>query len=459
MTRYTSCSWILIALVAALSHNLFAQPAVQAPDDEVLTHMLDLVSTDNKKQKKAARWLGDLKDISVVPAFIDAMQLVKFPSEFDKVLRDLTDQKIDYNWPKWHLWLIEQQDFQAHPAYRSFKRALFTGVDPDIGRLLDLQHPGSIRWEEIVWGGVKRDAIPPLDQPLSMAADKAFYMKDSEEVFGISVGGKSLAFPVRILEWHEMANVVIAGTPVSLVYCVLCGTAIAYHGQLENGRQYDFGTSGLLYRSNKLMYDRQTRSLWSSFDGQPVIGPLINRNIRLKRLPVVRTSWRDWVLRHPDTRVLDIETGFDRQYKGNQHYQAYLRSNRMMFPVAGQDKRLKAKDWVYGLDMSGAEKAYPVNDLKDYPVLNDRVAATNVVLIRDDKFTIRAYYRGEYHFQATESRGMISDANGAQWEVREDQLFLTDDKKLERIPGQLAFWFAWYAFHPETAVFGKTAAE
>ena len=131
-----------------------------------------------------------------------------------------------------------------------------------------------------------------------------------QSIYGISLNGDDRAYPLRIMDWHEMANDIVGGVPVSLAYCTLCGAGIAFDGRVPAGDSsesttYTFGSSGFLYRSNKLMYDRQSRTLWNQFTGQPVLGPLADEDISLELLPVVLTTWKDWVDQHPDTQVLD----------------------------------------------------------------------------------------------------------------------------------------------------------
>src|SRR5262249_16913321 len=155
------------------------------------------------------------------------------------------------------------------------------------------------------------DGIPALDNPRMIAADAAAYLNSDDPVFGIEINGDARAYPLRIANWHEMVNDIVGGVPVSLAYCTLCGAGILFDGRVEGPDQpFTFGSSGLLYRSNKLMYDRQTRSLWSQFSGRPVVGPLTGSGVELHLLPVMLTSWAQWRLLHPETRVLSLDTGF-----------------------------------------------------------------------------------------------------------------------------------------------------
>ena len=451
--RLTVLAFLLFALTGGM---LLAQDAFKPTDTAILEKMQELASTDRKVQSRAAEWLGELKDLSVLPPMLDVMQILPFPEKFDQVLRKVTGQRIYHNWPKWAEW-FGQQDLKPHPAYREFKRYLFGGIDPEFVRFFDLQHPGNIRWDEVIWGGVKKDGIPSLDNPNMIAAQSAFYLEDKDEVFGLVVDEVAHAYPLKILNWHEMVNTTIGETPVTLVYCTLCGSAIPYIRRLSEKLTLTFGTSGLLYRSNKLMYDRKTRSLWSALYGRPVIGPLVGRGIELEHLPVVRMRWGDWKTLHPASMVLDVHTGHNRNYDRNSHYEAYFRSDRTMFPIAWRDKQIKAKEWVYGLQLDSLTRAYPLKQLKDHPVVNDVIGERRIVLLSNSKhYTVRAYESANLDFSGFDDAGYLNDAIGRQWEVKEEALReIGGDGRLMRLPGHLAFWFGWYSFYPETEVWGK----
>ncbi|MGH2428630.1 MAG: DUF3179 domain-containing (seleno)protein, partial [Candidatus Limnocylindria bacterium] len=209
-------------------------------------------------------------------------------------LEQLTGEEFSHVWPDWVDW-YGATDLEPPPGFAAWKGRLLGGIDPAIGEFLADPGDAAIRIEEIVWGGVRVEGIPPLEQPAMLAADEASYLEPDEPVFGIALDGEARAYPLRIMDWHEMANDTIAGVPFSLAYCTLCGAGIAWDNRAPDGETYDFGTSGLLYRSNKLMYDRQTRSLWNQFTGTPVVGELAGREgLELDLLPIVLTSWDSW---------------------------------------------------------------------------------------------------------------------------------------------------------------------
>ena len=227
-------------------------------------------------------------------------------------------------------------DDSATPAYLRFKQALFAGQFEDMAEMMDPEAEIVIDAREIQWGGVRVDGIPPLEFPTQVLPDEAAeWINDTDVVVGVEIDGDARAYPIRIIAWHEMVNDTIGGVPVSLAYCTLCGSPILFDGRVGS-EVYRFGTSGLLYRSNKLMYDRNTRTLWNQFSGKPAWGPLVGQDIRLKVLPVVVTTWGDWYARHPDTTVLGINTGFVRDYGPGVAYNDYFNSPLTWFNVPGR---------------------------------------------------------------------------------------------------------------------------
>ena len=197
------------------------------------------------------------------------------------------------------------------------------------------------------------------------------------------MNGEARAYPKRILAWHEMARDRLGGVELTLVYCTLCGSAIPYESEV-GGQLRTFGTSGFLYRSNKLMFDEETRSLWSTLEGKPVIGELVNSGLRLQSHPIVTTGWKEWKSDHPDTTVLSLHTGYPRDYSEGAAYREYFSTDRLMFSVPKRDPRLKNKDEVLVMRLSsGAGKqqdripiAISVAFLEKHPVYQARLGGS-----------------------------------------------------------------------------------
>ncbi len=206
-----------------------------------------------------------------------------------QTLTKLTGQEMN-NWNDAMLWQEIHPQIKPNPSFQAFKLDVFNRIDPNFTRFLGKGRADpknlKIRLEEIVWGGVQVDGIPSLDNPQLIKAERADYLKDSDPVFGVSINGDVRAYPLRIMGWHEMFNETIGGVPVALAYCTLCSAGILFETQVEGrNKPLVFGSSGFLYRSNKLMFDRETDSLWNQFTGEPVSGPLVKSGIKLKNTP------------------------------------------------------------------------------------------------------------------------------------------------------------------------------
>ena len=363
-------------------------------------------------------------------------------------LSRLTGKEMN-NWNDAMLWQEVHPEIRPDASFQAFKLDVFNRIDPAFMRFLgkDRADAGKmkIRLEEIVWGGVQVDGIPSLDNPKLIPAAEAGYLKDSDPVFGVSINGDARAYPLRIMGWHEMFNETIGGVPVALAYCTLCSAGILFETQVEGRRKpLVFGSSGFLYRSNKLMFDRETDSLWNQFTGEPVSGPLVKSGIRLKIRPVTITTWKAWRAANPNTKVLSLETGFDRNYGSGIVYADYFASAELMFPAFVRDEsKVKRKDYVFGIRELDVARAWPLTAFAKEKIINDSFAKRPIVLIGDAKTrTVRAYERGGNIFSAGKG-GTSFEGGGKVWQMTEDALVGPGGEKLDRIAGHLAFWFAW----------------
>lgn len=351
-------------------------------------------------------------------------------------------------WYEW-LWSI---DAGEHPDYAEFKAWLYAQIDPRFREYFDNHPKTTIRLDEIRWGGVRRDGIPPLDHPKMIAARGATYLQDDNVVFGVDIDGDVRAYPKRILAWHEMVRDTIAGRELNGVYCTLCGSMILYDTTID-GVHRELGTSGFLYRSNKLMYDAATKSLWSTLTGTPVVGPLVGKGIVLKPLYLVTTTWGEWRRRHPDTQVLSLDTGYERDYSEGAAYRDYFATQRLMFNVPKLDDRLANKAEVLAVrvaEASGMHVAVAADFLVAHPVYHDRVATTNFVVLTDASGANRVYDARDATFVSWNGTDTARDHDGGVWKVTESRLIGPRGEARERLPAHRAFWFGWYAAYPDT---------
>lgn len=454
------------------------------PDDLATSYMYDLSSRDRDRGSAALEAVLDAQDERFISVLIEVMRGTEvgmfLGTDYDttvSALENLSGETFGANWPAWVEW-YGGTDLLPPPGFTGWKGDMLTFIDPRFADFLQDDVPSQIRVEEIQWGGVSVDGIPALDHAPMVPADQIDYLLPGEPVFGVAINGDARAYPLRIMDWHEMANDVVGGVPMSLAYCTLCGAGIAFDGRASNGGTYDFGSSGFLYRSNKLMYDRQTRTLWNQLTGEPVLGELVEDDIELSLLPVVLTSWEDWLAQHPETQVLELETGYERYYLPGAAYGDYFSSTSTMFPVWQRGEQLDTKDRIYTLRIDGRPKAYPLNDILFEGVVNDQIGETNVVLVAnrgrvmvrgenlrvglviyDSGGEVRAFDRGDGVFAATDDPDVVVDAQGGQWQVTEDALIGPEGQIAPRINGHLAYWFGWFAFFPNTLVYGSEMGE
>jgi len=452
----------------------------ETPASTIGVHaLLDLLLSEEQEEKDLALQQilasDDARFIAVLIELMRAAQiglipLTDYPAVVD-VLETLSDQTFGRDWPAWIEW-YGGSELSPPPGFTSWKGRLLSRIDPRFAGFLQDEFPSQIRVEEIQWGGVLVDGIPALNNPEMIPAEKAEYLDLGEPVFGIALNGDARAYPLRIMDWHEMANDVVGGVPVSLAYCTLCGAGIAFDGRAPDGNTYTFGSSGFLYRSNKLMYDRETSSLWNQLTGEPVLGELADEDLRLSLLPLVLTSWSDWLAQHPDTQVLSLNTGYERPYELGAAYGDYFSYEETMFPVWQRSDELPAKARIYALYLHGLPKAYALERLVEEQVVNDTLGETSIVLVAehgtvevegfnqragqvnyDSGGEVRVYDRGEHSFSPGPQPGTLLDEQGNPWQVTEEKMIGPDGQLADRISGHLAYWFGWFAFFPNTLVY------
>ncbi|MGI9305345.1 MAG: DUF3179 domain-containing (seleno)protein, partial [Gammaproteobacteria bacterium] len=273
------------------------------------------------------------------------------------------------------------------------------------------------------------------------------------------LNGDARAYPKRILAWHEMFVDKVGGEDVAGVYCTLCGTVIVYK-TLHKGTLHELGTSGFLYRSNKLMYDKATQTLWNTLWGSPAIGPLVGKDIELERGYVVTTTWGEWKRRHPSTSVLSLNTGHRRNYGEGVAYRDYFATDDLMFTVPKIDTRLKNKDEVLALwfpAVSDETVAIAADYLAENPVYHDRIGERQFVVLTDSSGANRVYETGGVQFKQYDGDAKVVDSEGGAWMLSEQELAAADDRVLSRLPAHRAFWFGWYSAFNRTRLVPDTS--
>jgi Protein of unknown function (DUF3179) len=336
----------------------------------------------------------------------------------DNVWKAVTDRLIDWDLP-------------APPGYVAHKERLFTLVEPrwapffrDRGSLVD--------WRRVSWGGVLIDdrplgdpnpclggCIPALDDPAVTPAAGGSWYPDDATVFGVVVNGRARAYPKNVMEVHELVNDTLGGRRIGLPYCTLCGAAQAYFTDRIVGRPLVLRTSGLLSRSNKVMYELQSKSVFDTFTGRALSGPLRRAHVRLQQITVVTSTWGGWKDAHPDTTIVAQDGGIGRSYPADP-----LRGRDAggpIFPIGTADPRLPVQEQVVGVIAGGRPVAFPAAAARAALRAGEEVELAGVRL-RLDGEGLRA--------ELTSGAGVVSHQ---------------------------AFWFAWSQFHPATAVWSPVA--
>ena len=394
-----------------------------------------------------------------IPMMIESMNytnssLVRY--RLDQLLLDKTGYTHAEDSNDWYHWLWNQPEMITED-YAQFKAVLYREIDFRFEEYFaGRQSSARIRLDEIRWGGVVQDGIPPLRDPEMVAADQQNYLADDNVVFGVKINGEARAYPKRILAWHEMFTDTFgsgeSAEPIAGVYCTLCGTVIIYKTR-HNGVDHEIGTSGFLYRSNKLMYDQATSSLWSTVRGEPVVGPLVDKGIALEHLSVVTTTWGEWQRRHPDTSVLSLNTGHRRDYGEGVAYNEYFSTDRLMFNTPFNDNRLKNKQEVLALRFQGApniQLAIDTDFLNDHPIFYEKVGRQHFVVLTDSSGANRVYEPADVEFIEYDQDRTLIDKQARQWQLTEEALVSDSGQRLERLPYHRAFWFGWQAAFPDT---------
>ncbi len=273
--------------------------------------------------------------------------------------------------------------------------------------------PASVPVNEILRGGPPRDGIPALTRPPVLAADESPW-HDDEMVMGVELGGEARAYPIALLNWHELVNDLVGGEPILVSYCPLCGSGLVFERRV-GGELRTFGVSGLLYQSDVLLYDRETESLWSQLASRAVTGPADGTRLRVLRSQQVR--WGDWKERHPHTSVLSPDTGYRRDY-ARSPYSGYASSRELYFP-APVDRRYHPKMPTLGVRLAGGPAlGFPSAEIeKSGGSVTESFEGHEIVVSFDPE-------AGVFHTEAPPEVEVIE-----------------------------AYWFAWAAFHPEAAVY------
>jgi hypothetical protein len=322
--------------------------------------------------------------------------------------------------------------------------------------------------DDLVSGGPPPDGIPPIDDPKFAPASEIDWLGDDEPVLSLTVGDETRAYPLQVMTWHEIVNDRVGGIPVTVTYCPLCNSGVAFERRVA-GRLLDFGTSGLLHIDNLVMYDRQTESLWPQLTGQASVGTLTGT--QLKAIPMGVVSWKQFRASNPDALVLTRETGFRRDY-GRNPYTGYddPDGDLLVDPPGGTDGRLPVKERVVGITVGSDSVAIRRALVAGAGVVPLMVGGHDVVVLHQPGQSsaldtgriadgqeigsigvFRPTIRGRSLTFAIRCERVVDVQTGSTWSVLGEAT--SGQLAGSRLPAVVhldTFWFAWVGFHPDT---------
>lgn len=279
----------------------------------------------------------------------------------------------------------------------------------------------SIPLKEIISGGPPKDGIPSIDNPKFISIGEANqWLKDEEPGVAFFRGNTHRFYPYQIIVWHEIVNDTVEGERILVTYCPLCLTGYVFD-PLVKGERVEFGTSGKLWKSNLVMYDRKTDSLWPQILGEAAVGEMTGT--KLKVLPSDQVRYGNWKNLHPDGKVLSKDTGAVRFYGSNPYGDYFSTTNLALSLAKPTDTRLPNDVFVFGIVINEKAKAYHVDAVKEKGIVEDVFQGTTIILRHDRELdVVRVFKR-------------------------------LPDGQEERINPFSAFWFSWVSAYPDTELY------
>ena len=336
---------------------------------------------------------------------------------------------------------------------------------------LNVKYRSDVELEHINLGCPFVDCIASIDEARFESADEAEWLLADDLVMGVVHNGTAKAYPIKIMNYHEIVNDQYGCERVIVTYCPLCNSSLAFVAPVISGQQAEFGITGRLYKTDLVMYDRVSFSMWSQIEGRVIVGNLADASPVLKRLQIDVIPWGLWRDAHEKTLVLSRPTTlwpmgnkppqysdpsrelFLRNYDRDP-YPYYRTTHADTFGFITTDNRLKNKIDVIGVEVTGISKAYPVDVISEEGLIHDVIANTPLILFRDpNSEQIRIFKLPESSMVMeydTEEQRLMSGS--ATWDLLGRSL-TGDQGVLEPVVFMRSYWFAWAAFHPGTELF------
>jgi hypothetical protein len=310
-------------------------------------------------------------------------------------------------------------------------------------------HPSELRQ-----GCPGMDCIPSIDDPKYEDVSEAGWMNPGDEIMAVEVNGTSRAYPLRIMDSHEIVNTEVNGKPVVVTYCPLCRSGVTFSRKV-GGEVLEFGVSGKLRNANLVMYDRQSETYWSQIGGKAIIGPKVPQELDLIFSSV--TNWSKWSEEHPDGEVLSTETGIrpPSAYESRNYLERGY-SNPQRYGAENIDDRLDETELVHGLRIGNGSKAYPEDQIREKGFIQDEVGGKSIMILEKPDGSITAFSRevkGEVKNFSIEN-GKLVGSEGKSYKLNGEQI--GGETELTQFTPRGFYWFAWSKFNPETEIYKES---
>ncbi|WP_433631089.1 DUF3179 domain-containing (seleno)protein [Halomicrococcus sp. NG-SE-24] len=453
----------------------------------------DLLVRDADIHEAALEAIATTKDRRAIPHLIEVLMIHEITSNweqfgFPEVLRDHSpprylelpearwpgirdtiqaiaepDYDSEYAWVEWETW-YSQQEIEPLAGFDGWKLQLYRSYLPPVGRLLDTE-PRTFDLQDIRWGNCDPSFLTACNEPDFIPGDTVSvdgegddtnadkrYLESDDTVFGFTVNDTAYAVPRWVLFPHELANLTVEGTPLSLTYCTLCNAPILYDRRAGDGT-LTFSSTGMLLEGNKVMFDEETESLWSQHRGVPIAGDYLERegDLRLDIRAVTQTTWAEWRDAYPESLALDIDTGYDYDYHFYEDDIGFFRhywnnADAVQPGVETDEGQLPEKTDVYGVTTNDGSTVhvYPVSEIGDDAVETGEIDDRSVVVLRDETNDVAVY---EAPPTPVDRNGdTLVDNDGTRWRLtREALISEDDDQRLSRLSGRHGLFFAFRA--------------
>jgi hypothetical protein len=414
-------------------------------DDRIIPHLIEIAQLDAISNHWDEFGHPEILRDAQKPYTLNHPE-VRWPGVIE-TLRSLAEPEFDSKiaWLRWETWYT-QQDIEPLPNYVEWKIQLYRLYHPLAGHILDTEPRIDEETFQYVRGGIADPStLHPLNIPTFRPSNSDEYIADDDIVYGFSLENTYYAVPRWMILPHEGMNMTLNDIPVSLSYCPLCDAPILFEREIEN-YSLTLGCSGFLLHGNKIMYDDETGSLWSQQLGEPIAGRALEEGWTLDTRPISQVQWADWKERHPDTQVLDRETGYDWDYEWYQNYDGHMkrhywdRDDILLPGLEKNETTLGDTDLIFGISTEDDHLfAYSIETVHAEEPIIDEISDRSVVILKDG--------RGAVAYEAPpepvgRDENSVIDSRNTRWKITRQKL-VSDGQTRDRVPGHEGMWWSF----------------